>query len=166
MGKLNFTGTEFPVSLKDIDKFEKQNREIKVNVFGYERSVHILRLNKTDPQKETDLSYITNKENQRYCWMKNFSRLVRAQVTKQESTAYFCKRCLNKFTTPEKLNEHVEICKENSACKNEVPKPCETISFQNFKKSMRVPLVIYADEHLKLLQKNIKNILHEGFVIM
>ena len=43
LGKLNFTGIEFPVSLKDIDKFEKQNPEIKVNVFGYERSVHILR---------------------------------------------------------------------------------------------------------------------------
>ena len=35
LGKLNFTGIEFPVSLKDIDKFEKQNPEIKVNVFGY-----------------------------------------------------------------------------------------------------------------------------------
>ena len=43
LGKLSFTGIEFPVSLKDIDKFEKQNPEIKVNVFGYERRVHILR---------------------------------------------------------------------------------------------------------------------------
>ena len=59
--------------------------------------------------------------------------------------SYFCKRRLNKFTTPEKLNEHIEICKENSACKIEVPKPGETITFKNFNKSMRVPFVIYAD---------------------
>ena len=52
---------------------------------------------------------------------------------------------MNKFASPEKLNEHIEIYKENSACKIEVPKPGETITFKNFKKSMRVPFVIYAD---------------------
>ena len=145
LGKLNFTGIEFPVSLKDIDKFENQHPEIKVNVFGYEKSVHILRLNKTDPQNAIDLFFMANENNQHYCWLKKFSRLVRAQVTKHKSTAYFCKRCLNKFTTPGKLNEHVEICKENSACKIKVPKPGETVSIQNFKKSMKVPFVIYTD---------------------
>ena len=145
LGKLNFTGIEFPVSLQDIDKFEKNNPEIKVNVFGYERSVHILRLNKTDPQNAIDLLFITKEEKQHYCWIKNFSRLLSAQVSKHNGAAYFCKRCLNKFTAPEKLNEHIEICKENSACKIEVPKPGETITFKNFKKSMRVPFVIYAD---------------------
>ena len=144
-GKLNFTGIEFPVSLKDIDKFEKNNPEIGVNVFGYDKSVHILRLNKTDPQNAIDLLLITNKEKQHYCWIKNFSRLLRSQVTKHRGAIYFCKRCLNHFSTPEKLNEHIEVCKENSACKIEVPKQGETISFKNFKKSMRVPFVIYAD---------------------
>ena len=145
LGKLNFTGIEFPVSLKDIDNFEKNNPEIKVNVFRYEKSVHKLRLNKADPQNAIDLLFITNEENQHYCWIKNFSRLVRAQVTKHKSAAYFCRRCLNKFASPEKLSEHIEICKENSARKIEVPKPGETITFKNFKKSMRVPFVIYAD---------------------
>ena len=74
---------------------------------------------------------------------KSFSALVRAQVTKHTSAAYFCKRCLNKFTTPEKLEEHIEICKEKSACKIELLNPDETITFKN--KSMRVPFVIYAD---------------------
>ena len=145
LGKLNSTGIEFPVSLRDIDKFEKNNPEIKLNVFGYEKSVHILRINKTDPQNAIDLLFINNEQNQHYCWIKNFSRLVRAQVTKHEHRSYFCKRCLNKFTTLEKLSKHIEICKENSACKIEVPKPGETITFKNFKKSMRVPFVIYAD---------------------
>ena len=46
LGKLNSTGIEFPVSLQDIGKFEKNNPEIGVNVFGYDKSVHILRINK------------------------------------------------------------------------------------------------------------------------
>ena len=145
LGKLNFTGIEFPVSLKDIDKFEKKNPEITVDVFGYERSVHILRLNKTSPQNAIDLLFITNKENQHYCWIKIFSRLVSAQTSKYGHKQYFCKRCLNKFTTPEKLEEHIEICKENSACKIEVPKTGETITFKNFNKSMSVPFEIHAD---------------------
>ena len=114
-------------------------------MFGYDKSVHISRLDKIDQQNAIDLLLITKEEKQHYCWIKNFSKLVRAQVTKHEHKAYFCKRCLNHFSTPEKLNEHIEVCKENSACKIEVPKRGEKITFKNHKKSMRVPFVIYAD---------------------
>ena len=146
LGQLNFTGIEFPVSLKDIDKFEKQNPEIRVNVFGYDKSVHILRINKTDPQNAIDLLLITDgKEKQHYCWIKSFSKLLSSQVSKHNGAIYFCKRCLNHFSKPEKLNDHIEICKEKSACKIEVPKPGEIIEFKNHKKSLRVPFVIYAD---------------------
>ena len=146
LGQLNFTGIEFPVSLKDIDKFENQNPEIRINVFGYDKSVHILRINKKDPQNAIDLLLITDgEEKEHYCWIKNFSRLLSAQVSKHKSAVYFCKRCLNHFSKPEKLNDHIEICKEKSACKIEVPKPGEIIEFKNHKKSLRVPFVIYAD---------------------
>ena len=98
LGKLNFTGIEFPVSLKDIDKFEKHNPGIGVNVFGYDKSVHILRINKADPQNAIDLLLITDgKEKQHYCCIKNFAKLVGSQVTKNEHKIYFCKRCLNHF---------------------------------------------------------------------
>ena len=82
LGKLNFTGIEFPVSLKDIDKFEKNNPEIGVNVFGYDKSVHILRINKANPQNAIDLLLITDgKEKQHYCWIKSFSRLLSAKMS-------------------------------------------------------------------------------------
>ena len=94
--------------MKDIDKFEKQNPEIGVNVFGYNKDVHTLRLNKTDPQNAIDLLLITNdEEKQHYCWIKNFSRLVGSQVTKNEHKIYFCKRCLSHFSSPERLNNHL-----------------------------------------------------------
>ena len=34
---LNMKGIEYPVSLKDLNKFEKQNPTISITVFGYER---------------------------------------------------------------------------------------------------------------------------------
>ena len=41
---LNMKGIEYPVSLKDLNKFEKQNPTISITVFGYERkSVYPLR---------------------------------------------------------------------------------------------------------------------------
>ena len=89
--------------------------------------------------------FITNEEYQHFFWIKSFTRLVSAKVSKHDHKSNFCKRFLNKFTTPEKLEEHIESCKKNSACKIEVPKPGETITFKNFNKSMRVPFVIYAD---------------------
>ena len=86
---------------------------------------------------------------------------------------------MNKFTTPEKLEEHIKICKENSTCKIEVPKPGETITFKSFNKSMRIHFVIYADFEAvtekkdsatpypeNRIPKNIRNIHHQDFVIM
>ena len=41
---LNMKGIEYPVSLKDLNKFEKQNPTISITVLGYERkSVYPLR---------------------------------------------------------------------------------------------------------------------------
>ena len=41
---LNMEGIGYPVSLKDLNKFEKQNPTISITVFGYERkSVYPLR---------------------------------------------------------------------------------------------------------------------------
>jgi len=37
--RLNFDGSEFPVNLKDIDKFERLNPEIKVNVLDMKQGV-------------------------------------------------------------------------------------------------------------------------------
>jgi len=43
---LNFTGIEFPLSLKAIDKFGRLNPKIAVSVLGYENSIHPLRISK------------------------------------------------------------------------------------------------------------------------
>ena len=42
--KFNWDGIEFPASFKDVDKFEKQNPSVSVNVFGYEQEVYPLRI--------------------------------------------------------------------------------------------------------------------------
>jgi len=54
---LNFDGIAFPVSWKGIDKFEKQNPKILVNVLGYEeKNIHPLRISEmTEREREVNL---------------------------------------------------------------------------------------------------------------
>lgn len=66
-------GIEFPVSLNQIEKFEKQNQHTSVNVFGYENgNIFPLYLSKYNQAlNEVDLLYVKEGENTHYCWIKN-----------------------------------------------------------------------------------------------
>ena len=73
MGKentLNMEGICYPVSLKDLNKFEKQNPNITITVFGYERkSVYPLRNSaNTDRDYNIILMLIEEGGVKHYCW--------------------------------------------------------------------------------------------------
>ena len=68
--KFNWDGINFPASFKDIDKFEKQNPSISINVFSYEEEVYPLRITKKANDKTVNLLLISKGENQHYCWIK------------------------------------------------------------------------------------------------
>jgi len=74
--KLKWDGIEFPVSLIDIDKFEKSN-DLSVNVFGYEKEyVYPLRISSKQCKRVVDLLLISDDEKQHYCVIKSLSRLL------------------------------------------------------------------------------------------
>ena len=51
--QLNFTGIEFPVKLRDIDRFDKQIEGIAVNVFGLKGTkVYPLRISEKKKNRE------------------------------------------------------------------------------------------------------------------
>ena len=91
--ELNFSGIKFPVSLKDIDKFGKQNPQ-SINVFGYEKDVYVLRTSKKDPQNAIDLLLLTEGKKKHYCWIKNLSGLLNSQIPVKNNKKYFCKLCM------------------------------------------------------------------------
>ena len=79
---LKFNEIKFPISLKDITNFEKQNPGIpRINVFSLDdnNKVYPLRINKKDCQKSIDLFLYSKDGKQHYSLIKNFSRLVRSQ---------------------------------------------------------------------------------------
>ena len=142
---LNMTGIAYPVQLNALDKFERQNPTISINVFGYAESIYPLRLSKCEGREVVNLLLISDEEKQHYCLIKNMSRLLSSQSSTDEHTLHYCPRCLNHFTTQEKLATHKEYCSAHEAVKIEMPEKGTTLKFKNYNRSMRVPFIVYAD---------------------
>ena len=140
--KFDWTGIKFPVSLKQIDKFEKQN-PYAINVFGYEKVVYPLRISKKNCEQVINLLLIANEETNHFCWIKNISRLISKQKSNHNGKIHFCYRCLNSFHSEKSLEKHTEYCQNNEEVKIEMPRG--RIYFKNHYKKQRVPFVVYAD---------------------
>ena len=141
---LNFDNITFPVAIKDIKKFEKQNN-LKINVFGLDDKLNIHQLKHIRDDNAIDLLFISNDETNHYCWIKNFNRLLSMQISNHKETKFICKGCLNPFRLETAYNKHKELCNLNDEVKIDMPLPNTHIKFKNQNKSMRVPFIIYAD---------------------
>ena len=94
---LNFKGIDFPIKVRDIQKFENQNPDLPgINVFSVNENnkIYPLRLNQKDLQKTTVLFFFSKDEKQHYSLIKNFSRLTRSQITSDRRKIHICKKCL------------------------------------------------------------------------
>ena len=76
------------MSWKGIDKFEKQNPKISVNVFGYEeKNIHPLRISEmTAREREVNLLLL---EDKRYVLINDLTRLLTSQMTNHEEKSFF-----------------------------------------------------------------------------
>ena len=146
---LNMEGIEYPVSLKDIKRFEKQNLDISISVLGYSKDekIYPLRISKKENKRKYNIVLLLIKDgnNSHYCLVKNLSALLSSQVNKHKSKLYFCLNCLNGYDDPEKLEKHKEYCSEEESIKINMPKPDTYIKFKNYLYSERAPFAIYAD---------------------
>ena len=139
-------GIEYPVSLKDLNKFEKQNATISITVLGYERkSVYPLRNSDcTDRGHNIILMLIEEGGVKHYCLVNSLSRLLASQVPKNNGKHYFCLRCLNPFWCQESLNRNLEYCNEYEAVKIVLPEKGTMLKYKHYHRPEKVPF-IYAD---------------------
>ena len=88
---LNVKDLKFPMSLRDIPKFEKMNN-LSVNVYGLTdtNKVQILKIsnNYKNDQTHIDLLHFTLKEKSHYAFIKNLSRLTKSQLYKRKCIIY------------------------------------------------------------------------------
>ena len=148
MGKtLNMEGIDYPVSLKDINKFERQNPSISIAVLGYEgKSVYPLIISANrDRDNKIVLMLIEEGGVKHYCLVKDPSRLLSSQVSNHKEKHHFCFGCLNPFWCQESLNKHVEYCGSHEAVKIKMPKKGTMLKFKNYYQSEKIPFIVYAD---------------------
>lgn len=179
----NFDGIEFPVSLKDVAKFEELNK-VSINVYGLEllykngknfyEIIGPLHFCKVRYSIHINLLLLSNQNNgsivnYHYCYISDLSRLVSSQVSNHEHRKHFCDGCLQFFSTLNVLKQHMQ--NDCNFIRNDFPSknciidkfgnltPENILKFENIQKKMKVPFVVYADFEcvLKPIQNDITN---------
>lgn len=162
---LDLTGIEFPISLKNIHKFESQNN-ISINVYTIEKIknefkyvyeiIGPIHYTKNKQKKHVNLLLIGDGDgNFHYCYITDLSKLISVQLSKHHGKKHLCDGCLQYFTTEEHLVRHINF--DCDFVRIELPSkelkldtfgyniPGNILKFQNIQKQMDVPFVIYAD---------------------
>ena len=143
--KLDYSSIEFPVTVKQINKIEKQNN-ISINLFGYEEKQKFpIYISKEKYQDHMELLLITEGENKHYVLIKDFNKFMFNQ-TKHEHRKYFCMYCLQCFSREDVLTEHKNNCISiNGKQAIHMPEKGDKVYFKNHHKQLPVPFIIYAD---------------------
>ena len=128
---------------KDFNKIEMKNN-ICINVFDYENNL-VFPIYVSDKKFEDsmDLLLLIDDDKSHYVYIKDFDRFM-FHKTKNKNKKWFCKSCLQCFSSENVLTRHKEdwlsINGKQSAKLEE-----RAIEFENFSKQIPVPFKIYAD---------------------
>ena len=144
MDNYDWSGLEFPVSIKDIGKFETRNN-ISVNVLAVEgRDVYIHRKGQR-VGREINLLMVSEDGIRHYTAIKSFSRLLSSKNSNTKCKQHFCMNCLQGFTQESSRNQHQVYCENNESVRVEMPKQGSTVEFKDGQNQFRVPFIMYAD---------------------
>ena len=154
--ELNYDGIEFPVQEKDFNKIEVKNN-ICINVFGYEnRLVFPIYVSDQNFEDTMDLLLLIDNDKSHYVYIKDFDRFM-FHKTKNKNKKWFCRSCLQCFSSESVLIKHKENCLSING-KQSVKLEKGIIEFENYFKQIPVPFKIYADFECNL--KSVEN--YEG----
>ena len=146
-GEFDWSGLEFPVSFRDINKFERNN-EIGVNILAVEnKKIYICRKGR-DYDRIVHLMLIAdivNPNKKPYVAVKSLSRLLSKQNSKHKEAEHFCINCLNGFESERIRDEHYEYCRSKDAVRVEMPTKNPIVKYADGQYQFKVPFVIYAD---------------------
>ena len=165
--RFDIQGISFPTPLKDIPKFERQNN-VSISVYGYENGkenkdgfVYPLKVSKEVKERHVDLLLIGEDNNNHYCYVKDFGKLVGSQYSSTSNKKYFCRFCMHGFSRSytsqdlaqhrrtdeemkKKLKDHEENCFSFAAQRTEFPEETN-VKFKNVKNQVQAPFLAYAD---------------------
>ena len=140
----DWSGLEFPVSIKDIGKFENRNN-ISVNVLAIEgRDIYINRKGQR-VGREINLLMVSEDGTRHYTAIKSLSRLLSSKNSNTKRKQHFCMNCSQGFMQESSRDQHQVYCEDNESVRVEMPKEGSTVEFKDGQNQFRVPFIMYAD---------------------
>lgn len=91
------------------------------------------------------------------CLDKNIYHVSSQHLKKHKRKKYICDRCMNYFSTQEKLEKHTEYSKNKNNAKIAFPN-YDFIEFKNYSHNNRASFIVYADIESMLKRIHIKNV--------
>ena len=144
MDNYDWSGLEFPVSIKDIGKFETRNN-ISVNILAVEsRDIYIHRKGRR-MGREINLLMVSEDGIRHYTAIKSLSRLLSGKNCNTKHKQYFCMNCLQGFTQELSRDQHQVYCEDNESVRVEMHKQGSSVEFKDGQNQFRVPYIIYTD---------------------
>ena len=149
----DWSGLKFPVSIKDIEKFENKNN-ISVNMLAVEgRDIYIRRKSDYKSDREINLLLISEdpmgpasgNDRWHYTSIESLSRLLASKNSKHHGKQHFCMNCLQHFTFELSRDKHYAYCIDNETVKVEMPSKGLTVEFCDGQNQFRVPFLMYVD---------------------
>ena len=145
----DWSGLEFPVSIKDSGKFETRNN-ISVNVLTVEaRDIYIHRKG-WRMGREINLLMVCEDGIRHYTAIKSLSRLLSSKNSNTKHKQHFCMNCLQGFTQESSRDQHQVYCEDNKSVRVEMPKQGSTVEFKDGQNQFRLPFIMYTDFELIL----------------
>ena len=144
------SGITYSTRLSDIMKFERDNPNVSINVFGYEEyEIYPLRITPSSGRRHhVNLLLLTADDRKHYCLINNTSRLF-SSLSKHNGRSFYCDYCLHRFCEERLLTEHVPHCLPYGEQKIRLPMKEEEkmVCFRNYTYCHKVPFAIYADSN-------------------
>ena len=143
INKLDYERIKFPVSKKNYCKIDRQNN-VCTNVFCYESGlIYPIYVSNQKFKDCMDLLLTSTENKSHYVYIKDLNRFM-YNKRKNKNEKYFCKCCLQCFSSGKVLIEHKENCLMINGKQN-VKLKRSSISFKSCFKQVLSPLKIYAD---------------------
>ena len=149
MDDYDWSGLEFPVSIKDIGKFETMNN-ISVNVLAVEGRDNYIHRKGLRVGREINVLMVSKDGIRHYTAIKSLIRLLSSKNSNTKHKQHFCMNCLPGFTQESSRDQHQVYCEDNESVRVEMPKQRSTLEFKDGQNQFKVPFIMYADFELIL----------------
>ena len=140
----DWSGIEFPVSIKDIKKFELRNN-ISINLLAIEGKQTYICRKGCNYESVINLMIITENDRKHYVAIKSLSMLLSTKNTNHKGKEYFCMNCLQGFKEERSRDKHIAYCINKDSVKVEMPHKNPIVRCSDGQYQFKVPYIMYAD---------------------